>query len=339
MAPVAWFDAYALRPQLVLRGIRAIFRNPPNHLESWFFLFWAIIFSPLLVRAIRENRVQHLHAAWATAPASVAWLAHKLCGVPFSFGAQAYDLYRRGGDNFLAAKARNALFVHTTTENNVKTLQERVPGMGDKILLARRGLEALPPSRGHRRDENTIRLLSVGRLVPKKGHVYQLQACRELKIRKRFFELKIVGEGYLRAELQEMARQWGIADQVEFCGAASPEEVTQYYAWADIFWHTGVVDPKGDRDGLPNVVPEAMAHEVPVICGVEVGVLEAIRDRETGLVVPPENTAQLADAILEIKDNPDLRRELTTRARQWVSDHFLAEKNAARIAKAIRSGL
>jgi glycosyltransferase involved in cell wall biosynthesis len=136
-----------------------------------------------------------------------------------------------------------------------------------------------------------------------------------------------------------MANDLGIADQVEFCGAASPEEVTQYYAWADIFWHTGVVDPKGDRDGLPNVVPEAMGHEVPVICGVEVGVLEAISDRQTGLVVPPENTDQLADAVVEIQENAGLREQLTRQARQWVEDNFLAEKNAARIAEAIRSGL
>jgi len=125
---------------------------------------------------------------------------------------------------------------------------------------------------------------------------------------------------------------------VEFCGAAAPDEVPQYYAWADIFWHTGIVDDSGDRDGLPNVVPEAMGHEVPVICGVEVGVLEAISDRVTGLVVDPSNTNALAKAVLELKESDVLRDELTANARQWVQDHFLAENNAAKIAAAIQKG-
>ncbi len=335
-APLEWLRWYGGNPGLVVRGVKMVKKFPPQHLESWFFLAWSVLYAPLVASLVRREAVQHAHAAWATAPASVAWLVHKLCGIPFSFGAQAYDLYRQGGDNFLLPKCRDAKFIHTTTQNNVQTLTERSPQTADKILLARRGLEAMPPHRIAGEAEDEIRLLSVGRLVPKKGHKYQLEVCRKLKEQGRQVSLKLVGEGALREELEALVKKYGLADEVEFCGAAAPDEVPQYYAWADIFWHTGIVDDSGDRDGLPNVVPEAMGHEVPVICGVEVGVLEAISDRQTGLVVDPADTEQLTRAVLELKENAELRQQLTANARQWVEDHFLAEKNAAKIAAAVQ---
>lgn len=335
-APLEWLRWYGGNPGLVVRGLKKVSQYPPQNLESWFFMFWAVLYAPLVASLAQREGVKHAHAAWATAPASVAWLVYKLCGISFSFGAQAYDLYRDGGDNFLVPKCRDAKFIHTTTQNNVQTLTERSPQTAEKILLARRGLEAMPPERvaGHSGDE--IRLLSVGRLVPKKGHKYQLEVCRMLKEQGRQVSLKLVGEGALHEELQALVKEYDLEDDVEFCGAAAPEEVPQYYAWSDIFWHTGIVDDSGDRDGLPNVVPEAMGHEVPVICGVEVGVLEAITDRVTGLVVDPSDTDKLALAVLELKENELLRNELTTNARQWVRDNFLAENNAAKIAAAVR---
>ena len=334
-APLEWIRWYGGNLELIRSGIRHITQHPPSHPESWFFLIWSVLYAPLVASLVKREGVEHVHAAWATAPASVAWLVHKLCGVSFSFGAQAYDLYRQGGDNFLLPKCRSAKFIHTTTQNNVETLTERSPDTADKILLARRGLEAMPPKRVTGDTGEMIRLLSVGRLVPKKGHKYQLEVCRILKTQGRSISLKLVGEGVLKEELEALVKKYGLEDDVEFCGAAAPEEVPQYYAWADIFWHTGIVDDSGDRDGLPNVVPEAMGHEVPVICGVEVGVLEAITDRVTGLVVDPSDTKKLAGAVVELKDNAHLRGELTANARQWVEDHFLAEKNAAKIAAAV----
>ncbi|MEM6883777.1 MAG: glycosyltransferase [Verrucomicrobiota bacterium] len=336
-APLEWIRWYGGNPELVLRGIKQVSKYPPSHMESWFFLIWSVLYAPLVASLVKRDGVQHVHAAWATAPASVGWLVHKMCGVTFSFGAQAYDLYRQGGDNFLLPKCRAAKFIHTTTQNNVQTLTERSPETAEKILLARRGLEAMPPGRVTGEPDDEIRLLSVGRLVPKKGHKYQLEVCRILKEQGRQVSLKLVGEGALKEELQVLVRKYGLEEEVEFCGAAAPDEVPQYYAWADIFWHTGVVDESGDRDGLPNVVPEAMGHEVPVICGVEVGVLEAIADGVTGLVVNPADTEHLVKAVLQLKENRTLCDELTANARKWVQDHFLAENNAAKIAAAVQS--
>ncbi|MGF1678376.1 MAG: glycosyltransferase family 4 protein [Candidatus Methylacidiphilales bacterium] len=337
-APWEWLCCYGLHPSRTWRGVKQIIHHPPHGLESWFFLVWSVCFAPVLAREARRWGVEHVHGAWATAPATVAWLLHHLMGVPFSFGAQAYDLYRGGGDNFLVSKMKAAKFVHTTTRTNVTTLSQRCPEHAAKVLLARRGLAELPPPRLKRNeDKSEIRILSVGRLVPKKGHMYQLQASRILKDRGYGVALKCVGDGPLRDELQRQVDLAGLTDEVEFCGAAQPSEVAQYYAWADIFWHTGVVDEKGDRDGLPNVVPEAMANGVPVISGTEVGVLEAVQDGVTGVVVDVTDPILLADAVERLIKNSKWNEELCLNARAWVEEHFLASKNAARIAEAIKS--
>ena len=102
-----------------------------------------------------------------------------------------------------------------------------------------------------------------------------------------------------------------------------------------MFWHTGIVDSQGDRDGLPNVVPEAMAHGLPVISSAAGGAGEAVRDGETGLIVDPADTQALADAVERLANDAPLRQRLGKNGRAWVEDEpFLAEVNTRRLARA-----
>ena len=138
------------QPGLVWRGIRALFRHRPAFWEGWFMTIWGGIFAlgtaaEFRVRAARGEGVDWLHGAWATAPATAALALSRLLGVPFSFGAHAYDLYRHGGDPLLPLKLRRARFVHTTTQANVDSIQARFSDHTAEILLARRGLPELPP--------------------------------------------------------------------------------------------------------------------------------------------------------------------------------------------------
>ena len=158
----------------------------------------------------------------------------ELLGVPFSFGAHAYDLYRHGGDSLLPAKMQGGRFVHTTTEANVKHLRACFPQRRAEIVLARRGLPELPPL-AERPPHEELRLLSVGRLVPKKGQKYQVEACRELARRGVAFRLRIIGEGPLRAELEAAVAEARLQEYVELPGEQSPAQVQAAYRWADVF--------------------------------------------------------------------------------------------------------
>ena len=202
-------------------------------------------------------------------------------------------------------------------------------------MLSRRGLPGLPALRpALPSDHGEVRLLSVGRLVPKKGHVHQIDACRELARRGQAFRLRIIGGGPLAADLRARIAGAGLADRIELAGERPPAEAEAAYAWADVFWHTGIVDAQGDRDGLPNVVPEAMAHGLPVISSAAGGAAEAVIDGATGLIVDPADPRALADAVRRLANDPALCSRLGTAGRRWVAENFLSETNIRRLARA-----
>ncbi len=321
------------RPGLVGKGWRVLAKHRPRHAEGWFHTCWGTLFALARAGEFRRRKVEVIHGAWATAPATVAAVLGELVGVPYSFGAHAYDLHRHGGDPLLPAKMQGAKFVHTTTQTNVEHLQGRFPGRKAEIVLARRGLTVLPEV-GERVESGELRLLSVGRLVAKKGQIYQVAAARELARRGVAFRLRILGEGPLRGELEAAVEAAGLGGRVELVGERSPAEVQAAYRWADVFWHTGIVDAQGDRDGLPNVVPEAFAHGLPVISSAAGGAWEAVTDGVTGLIVDPTDAGALADAAERLARDAGLRRRLGAGGRAWVEENFLAEVNTGHLARA-----
>ena len=321
------------RPGLLWRGLRLLARHRPHHGEGWFHTLWGIWFALARVNAFRRSQPDVIHGAWATAPATVAAVLGELLGLPFSFGAHAYDLYRHGGDPLLPAKMQRAQFVHTTTQANVEHLRARFPVRRAEIVLSRRGLPELPPLQDRPRHDE-LRLLSVGRLVPKKGHAFQVAACRELARRGVPFQLRIIGEGPLRSALEAAINEAGLGDQVGLLGEQNPAQVQAAYLWADVFWHTGIVDAQGDRDGIPNVVPEAFSHALPVISGAAGGVGEAVQDGVTGLVVEPLQADALADAAERLVQDAALRHQLGSSGRAWVRENFLSEVNIRHLVRA-----
>ncbi|MBE7211389.1 MAG: glycosyltransferase family 4 protein [Gluconacetobacter diazotrophicus] len=332
------------RPALLLRGLRLLLGNLPRHGEGWFMTLWGTLTALSLAAGFRRGGAPDVfHGTWATAPATAAAVLGELCGRPFSFGAHAYDVHRHGGDPLLGPKLRAAIFVHTTTQANVDHLRNRFPGSAARIILSRRGLSQeafrrageIAAARPARVADAAFRLLSVGRLVGKKGQLYQIAACAELARRGRPVRLRIIGEGPLRADLAARVTAAGLDGSVTLDGALPPAEVWDAYTWADTFWHTGIVDTQGDRDGLPNVVPEAMACALPVISSVAGGAGEAVHDGVTGLVVEdPANATALADAVERLALDAELCARLGRGGREWVEANFLAEVNTRLLAEA-----
>ena len=326
-----WFNVpaeLARHPTLLLAGMRWLFRYPPNNGENFWSTVHAALFALARARQIRREKPDHLHGVWATGPATVAAILSRLCGAPFSFGAQAYDVYRHGGDAFLTPKLNAAAFAHTTTETCATHLRHRAPKA--RIVLARRGLVSLPPIRQVLRAPGPVRFLSVGRLVPKKGHLLQLATCVQLHRRGIAFQARIVGGGPLADNLRERIAAEGLADLVELRGAVAPEEMDAEYAWADVFWHTGIVDWLGDRDGLPNVIPEAFAYSLPVISSDAGGASEA----SAALIVPAGNEPELTAVAAQLVGDEVLRNRLGQAGRRWVEENFLAERNTAILVEA-----
>jgi len=290
----------------------------------------------LLAGEIRKHPPRWIHAIWATAPATAALTLHELTGVRFSFGAHAYDLFQNGGDCLLPDKIAAADWIRTTTEASARELFRRGAAT-EKVVLIRRGLPTLPPMQTPRVADGPLRLLCVGRLVAKKGYPHLLRLCEALRSLGIPFEARIIGDGPQRKDLEARIRQRQLSGVVHLLGALPRAQVDAEMAGSDLFLFMGITSRDGDRDGLPNVVPEAMAHGLPVVVRPAPGVLEAVTDGETGCVLEGEAPSTWAETVAALWQNPAARRTLAQGGRRWVEENFVSARNTEQLAEKILS--
>lgn len=247
----------------------------------------------------RDNGVRHIHAHFANAPAAAAEFASLMSGIPFSFTAHAKDLYLTPPP-LIARRGRAATFVATCTSYNVRYLEPLLGDRADKIQLVYHGIDlgtfdgrtTAKPSR-----EGPPLILSVGRLVEKKGFDDLIAACALLRDAGIAFRCRIVGEGPLRSKLEGWIARAGLDGIVTLEGAMTHAKLIALYRTADLFALSPRITDDGDRDGIPNVIAEAMATGVPVVSTDVSGIPEMVVHDETGLLAPPRDTQALADAM------------------------------------------
>src|SRR5437764_10527787 len=136
------------------------------------------------------------------------------------------------------------------------------------------------------------------------------------------FAARIIGEGPLRAELEKLAGHLGVAAHLTFPGHLPQHEVWSQLGWADILLHTGVIAASGDRDGLPNVIPEAMSIGVLVVTSPAAATTEAITQGITGLVAPVEAPSDWVSALRRLSSDDAFAEKLRAAARRWVEENF-----------------
>lgn len=319
------------RPRIVLDLFEGVLmRKPPSWLNFWENMLGAG-FAGCFYREFRKDPPALVHGAWAGAPATAGWLLWRILGLPYSTGAHAYDLYEHGGDWWLMEKLALAKFIHTSTETGRDFLIER--GVDEaKIHVIRRGLDRFPAFKPLRSTRLPLRLICVARLVPKKGFNHQFKIYQELKAAGFAFEARIVGDGPLRAQLEREVVRLGLTEQVKLIGQIPHTEVWEQLIWADVLLHTGIVAPSGDRDGLPNVIPEAMAAGVLVVTSPVSATTEAIQQQRTGLVADVDLPLAWQVALQHLATEDVLAERLRTAARQWVLENYDAHKNTDRLA-------
>ncbi len=326
------------KPATLTRLIASVLSHPPRSFLGAQETGLGLGAGILLAEEIRKNPPLWIHAVWATAPATTAWVIHLLTGARYSFGAHAYDLFQNGGDPLLREKISSATWIRTTTEAGA----DEIRGLGAdtrKIRLIRRGLDSFPKSSVPREASGPLRILSVGRLVPKKGYADQIELYARLKKAGVSFEASVIGDGPLRKELRNRIQQAGLTGEVRLLGALPHSEVERGMRQADLFLFTGIVSRDGDRDGLPNVIAEAMAHGIPVAARPAPGVCEAVHDGITGICLRDGDPADWAEQIESFWADAPLRREVAADARKWVEEHFRTDKNIRQLVDAIRTSM
>lgn len=256
-----------------------------------------------------------LHAHFIHTPSAVTRYASLMTGLSWSCSAHAKDIWT-SPEWELRGNLESASWAVTCTRLGYNRLASLAPKKG-LVTLVHHGLDldtfkapALAPSR---RDggnpSEPVRLLSVGRAVEKKGLDVLLDALARLPS-DLHWRLTHIGGGDLLRPLQRRAQRLGIAPRITWRGPQAQSAVLDAYQNADVFVLPCRTAASGDRDGLPNVLMEAQSQRLACLSTPAGGVPEVIRGGETGLLVPPDDSAALADALVRLIRDPDLRERL-----------------------------
>jgi glycosyltransferase involved in cell wall biosynthesis len=263
---------------------------------------------------LHGTAVAGVHGYFAHEPALVALRLARRLDVPFGFSVHAKDL-RKISAQALDDRARQAVGVIACNADAADTVRQS----GHAVHLAPHGVDVERFQPRARTGNGPLRLLSVGRLVEKKGFSVLVEAVARLTLP---FELRIVGEGPDRARLQSRITSLGLDGQVTLCGPLSHSTLPAQYAWSDLVLVPSMVDSSGDRDGLPNVVLEAMASARAVVASDTGAMRMAITSGETGLLVRAADDRMLSQAIERLACETQLRDRLARAARPKVERDF-----------------
>lgn len=281
-----------------------------------------------IAEALPRAGITHLHGHFCHNATTITWFAARLAGCSFSFTAHAKDIYqeRHNPGDLLQRKIAAASFVTTCTAANHTHLEEQL-GPTPSLHTIYHGLDTQKFAPVSRELMPAPRLIAVGRHVEKKGFDLLLEALRQLDQRGVAFKCRLIGEeGPATSTLAANIAAFGLTDKVHLDAPEPHDQLRKSYAGADIFVLPCRIDDSGDRDGIPNVLAEAMATGLAVISTPISGIPELVRDGENGLLVQPDNVEALAAAIELLLSDADLRARLGEAAAETVRDVFDADQ-------------
>jgi glycosyltransferase involved in cell wall biosynthesis len=285
---------------------------------------------------LREDPGDHIHAHFLNQSATIALIIQRMLDVPYSVTVHA------SGEFFatpmmIREKLAGAKFIATCTKYNRDHLEEVGKDLfGGKVLVNYHGLDLEKYHRNKPKPAAPPLILSVGQLRERKGMIYLVQACGILQDRGIDFRCRIIGEGPEREALEREIERLGLAEKVTLAGALPQEQVIPEYEAANLFVLPTVLSESGDRDGIPNVILEAMAMELPVISTWNSAIPEAVRDGENGLLVPPKDIPALADALEKILTDSIFAAKLANEACRTVREQFDPQRNIQVLVKAFQ---
>lgn len=308
--------------------LRALLLNP-----RWSFL-QSFLQAGYVADLLSRETITHLHAHLASAPASVAMFTHHLAGIPYTFTAHAKDIYFKTKPRLLRTKIKHSRSVVTVSEYNRGYLAHLMrPSESTKVRCIYNGMDLSRYSNGHPGIEKHLvpSIVTVARLIEKKGLGDLVRACHILRKRERSFRLEIIGTGPLQMSLKTQIHLLNLQGVVRFRGALAQEEVREAYRQADIFALPCVISEDGDRDGIPTVLLEAMACGLPVVSTGISGIPELVESGRDGILVEPGNPEMLADELDRLLSNEDLRKKLGAAACAKVTKKFSVERSVTEL--------
>jgi colanic acid/amylovoran biosynthesis glycosyltransferase len=340
-------------PELATSQLYWLLRSPRAYVRAWSdsitgnlgsprFLARALAVVPeaaLMARRMEKLGVEHIHAHYATHPALAAFVVHRLTGIPYSFTAQAHDIYV--DRSMLGEKLQEADSVVAISDFNRRMLVDLYgQDAARKTVIIRSGVDTSlfhPSRREPRGDGRAFQALCVASLQDYKGHPFLLDAAAQLMRDGLEFRILCVGEGEDRPAIEARIAELGLGERVQLLGAQPRQRVVELLSESDAFVLPSIITDSGKMEGIPLALMEALAMETPVVATDISGLAELVVHEETGLLVPQRDGAALADALGRLAGDDALSRALGKRGREKVLAEYDVKRNEAALA-ALLSG-
>ena len=263
------------------------------------------------IQEIRRNRIDIVNTHWMIPQGLVAAIAKRSFGFRHVMTVHAADIfslkrYGRFGKMLGRFIIRNTDMV-LPVSTYIRDVIEEVAGAGfdHRIISMGADIERFKPA--PQRQDSTFTYLFVGKIVEKKGLRFLLEAVKELDNDQMRFQLIVVGGGRSKEKMQAHARSLGIADKVRFLGWVNHAGLAQIYNESDVVVVPSVFDHKGETEGMPTVIPEAMACGIPVIASNISGIPDIVKDGYNGWLTIPGDPMDLAQKMRSVYNCKDMK--------------------------------
>ena len=292
-----------------------------------------------LGRELKAQGVTHIHTHFAGIGARTAWWINKLYGISYSFTGHANDMFCSTDEPLLLQDlVEKASFVVTVSDFSRQWLSIQCPDFSAKIHRIYNGMDSprLPATPG---KPLLPKIISVGRLIEKKGFKYLIEACALLRDSELKFECQIVGNGPLEGALRQQIRHLRLDDCVELAGALPWEEVNARLNASSIFVLPCISEDGGGMDNLPTVILEAMNAGLPVVSTTLAAVPEMVDEGSTGFLVDECDASALASALAKILRMPDLGQEIGQAGKELAVKKFSVVQTVSSLKVLIEKSL
>lgn len=315
------FSGYRRGLELVVR----LARLDLNRLALNFMYFTEALMVGLWMK---RSRLRHLHVHLGSQAAGVGLFVRCVFEYGYSITIHGPDEFYDAQGQYLEDKIAAADFICCISSYARSQMMKFSPySHWHKLVVSRLGVDpALFAPRPARLAPDIIDILCVGRLVPAKGQHILIDAVERLSLRGRRVRLRLVGQGADEPSLRERARRLADPESVVFEGAVNQDRIRTLYAATDIFCIPSFAE------GIPVVLMEAMAMEIPCVTTHITGIPELIRDGIDGLLVPPSDVAGLGEALARLMDDADLRERLGKNGRVRILEHYDLRHNVEKLA-------
>jgi glycosyltransferase involved in cell wall biosynthesis len=344
----ALYTTYLSGP-IVLANIRTLLRRPFTYLSLLARLAAGTILKPAtfvrtlaifpksvyLAQELQREGLKHIHAHYATHPATMALIISALSDITFSFTVHAHDI--QVDRSLLRWKLRETRFVRSISDYNKRFLERLYPEetRGGKIIVVHVGIEPATYEESSRKlvpiASGLPKILCVAAHRPYKGLPVLIEACRILREQGVAFHCDVVGHGPMRAELEQMIAERKLGDVFVLAGPRPQDEVARMMAEATLFVLPSIIASDGQMEGIPVALMEALASGRAVVSTAISGIPELVEHGTNGLLVQPGDAQALADAMKTLLQDPQRAREMGVRGQQKVRAEFTIQDCVAQL--------